>query len=152
MRGVPTLMAAAFIVNAAALADDVVLPDGKAKTTIENNCSECHGLEQVVNNPMFAEKWRATVNKMVKKGATLSPEEIDTVVEYLSFFFAPDKINVNAATADQLRTSLDLTAAEADAIVQYRKVNGNFKDLAGLQKVTGLDAKKVEAKKDQIGF
>src|SRR5579862_2386121 len=132
MRGIPVLIASAFILTAAALADDVVLPDGKAKTTIENTCAECHGLEQVVNTPMSAEKWRATVEKMVRKGATLSPEEIDSVVEYLSLYFADDKVNVNTATADQLRTGLNLSAGEADAIVQYRKTNGNFKDLAGL--------------------
>lgn len=135
-----------------AFADDVVLPDGKAKTLIENTCTECHGLEQVVNNPMTAEKWRSTVNRMVKKGATLSPEEIDTVVEYLSVYFPPDKVNVNTATSQEIQAGLRFTAAEADAIVEYRKANGNFKDLAALEKVAGLDAKKIEAKKDQVAF
>ena len=47
---------------------------------------------------------------------------------------------------------LKLTATEATAILQHRKANGAFKDLAGLLKVAGLDAKKVEAARDSITF
>jgi competence ComEA-like helix-hairpin-helix protein len=134
------------------MAQDIVLPAGKAKTLIENTCSECHGLDQVVSNPMSGEAWRTTVKSMVKKGATLSAEEIDTVVDYLSVYFAPDKVNVNTSAAQELQAGLGFTAAEATAIVEYRKTNGNFKDLAGLRKVVSVDAKKIEAKKDLIVF
>ena len=136
----------------ASMADDIVLPAGKAKTLIENTCTECHGLDQVVSSPMSAEAWRTTVKSMVKKGATLSTEEIDTVVDYLAVYFAPDKVNVNSAEAQELQAGLGLTKVEASAVVEYRKANGNFKDLAGLQKVAGLDAKKIESKKDLIVF
>jgi DNA uptake protein ComE-like DNA-binding protein len=47
---------------------------------------------------------------------------------------------------------LQLSAANADAIVAFRKANGNFKDLSALGKVTGLDSKKLEAKKDLTEF
>lgn len=133
-------------------AQDIVLPPGAAKTLVENTCTECHGLDQVVNSTMSADAWRNTVKSMVKKGATLSPKEIETVVDYLSAYFAPDKVNVNSLGAQELQSRLGLTAAEAAAIVQYRKDNGNFKDIAGLQKVAGLDARKIEAKKDLIVF
>jgi competence protein ComEA len=135
-----------------AFADDVVLPDGKAKTLIENTCSECHGLDRIAETTMSSGKWRATVSSMVRKGATLSPEEIDTVVEYLSVYFAPDKINVNTATAQELQNALDLSAGEAGAVVRYRTANGKFKDFADLQKVPGVDAKKFADGKDQIAF
>jgi competence protein ComEA len=133
-------------------ADDVVLPDGKAKTLIENTCTECHGLDTVVSSPMTSDKWRATVQTMVRKGATLSPEEIDTVVDYLSVYFSPDKVNVNTAGPDELRAALQITADEAKMILEYRKAHGNFKDLDALRKVTGLDPKKIDAKKDSIAF
>ncbi|HVW83098.1 MAG TPA: helix-hairpin-helix domain-containing protein [Bryobacteraceae bacterium] len=151
MRSAIVLCLSVFLA-AAAWADDIILPDGKAKKLIEDTCTECHGLDQVVSNAMSADQWRATVNKMVKKGATLSPEQIDMVVDYLSVYFAPEKINVNAANAKDLQAALKLTAAEADAIVEYRKANGNFRDLASLEKVTGLDAAKIEANKEQIAF
>jgi competence protein ComEA len=141
-----------FAIVYAAAAQDPVLPDGKAKSIVQGACADCHGLDTVVNNPMSSDQWRVTVNKMVKRGAALTPDQVDQVVDYLSVYFAPDKINVNTATSQDLQAALLLTAAEADAIVQYRKANGNFKDLAALGKVSGVDAKKLEAKKDQIAF
>jgi competence ComEA-like helix-hairpin-helix protein len=147
------LVSTSFAVAALTLmADDIVLPTGKAKTLIENTCTECHGLDQVVNNAMSSDAWRTTVKSMVKKGATLSPEEIDTVVDYLSVYFAPEKVNVNTSAAPELQAALGMTAAEAAAVVQYRKDHGNFKDLAGLQKVAGVDPKKIDARKDLIVF
>jgi len=139
-------------VSAYAQANDIVLPDGKAKTLIQNTCTECHGLDTVVSTPMSPEKWRETVKRMVKRGATLSPEEIDTVVDYMTVYFSQDKVNVNTAGPQELQDSLEITPAQATAILQYRKANGHFKDLASLQKVPGLDAKKLEAKKDSITF
>ena len=106
-------------------------------------------LSTIPNPPV---QWRATVNKMVRKGAMLSDAEIDAVVDYLATNFPPDKTNVNTASSDQLQNALELSAAEADAIVKYRKANGNFKDLAGLEKVPGVDAKKIEAQKELIAF
>ena len=89
-----------------AIAQDVVLPDGKGKDIVQQACADCHGLEQIVNNPMSAEKWRTTVEKMVKKGASVSPEQLDIVVDYLASYFASDKVNVNTATAQELQDHL----------------------------------------------
>src|SRR5438270_12781242 len=87
-------------------AQDVVLPDGKAKGLVQSSCAECHGLDQVVGNPMSRDDWRATVNRMVRRGATLSPAEIDSVVDYLSVYFSPDKVNINTAEPKDLQTAL----------------------------------------------
>ncbi len=133
-------------------AQDIVLPDGKAKSLVQNSCTECHGLDVVVEATMPVNQWRDTVKQMVKRGAALTPEQIDTVVDYLSVYFGADKINVNTAGPTELQNALQITADQAAAIVAHRKANGNFKDLDGLKKVAGLDAKKVDAKKDSIGF
>src|SRR5437588_381437 len=81
-----------------------------------------------------------------------SPAEIDSVVDYLSVYFAPDKINVNTATARDLVGTLGLTESQANAVVDYRTKNGKIADLAGLQKAAGVDAKQIDAKKDLIVF
>ena len=146
------LFASVLALPALLPAQDIVLPDGKAKTLIENTCTECHGLDTVVSNTMSADKWRSTVNSMVKKGATLSAAEIDTVVNYLSVYFSEEKVNVNTAGPQELQDGLKLTPDEAKAVLQYRKTNGAFKDLEGMKKVPGLDAKKLDAKKDNIIF
>ncbi len=134
------------------LAQEIVLPDGKAKKLVENNCADCHGLDQVVNSPMSSADWRKTVKRMVNKGASLSPEEIDSVVDYLSVYFPLDKINVNTATAQQLQVVLQISTDDSEKIVKYRTANGNYKDFASLQKVTGIDQTKLAAKKEQLTF
>ena len=78
-----------------ACAQDIILPDGKAKTLIQNTCTECHGLDVVVSASMSPEEWKTTVDEMVKRGATLSKDEKETVLEYLTVYFAADKININ---------------------------------------------------------
>jgi len=142
----------ACLFSGAVYAQDIVLPDGKAKPIVENACAECHGLDQVVSSGMSADDWRKTVNRMIRKGANVTPEQVDSVVDYLSVYFVADKTNVNSANAQQLKDSLQLTDAEAKAIIDYRTANGNFKDVASLEKVPGLDAKKIEAKKSVISF
>jgi competence protein ComEA len=147
-----SLIACALALPSLAPAQDIVLPDGKAKKIIENACTECHGLDTVVSNPMPATKWRGTVNSMVRRGATLEPEEIDAVVDYLTVYFSLEKVNVNTAGLQELQDGLQFTAGEAKAIFDYRKTNGNFKDLAGLKKVPGVDSKKLDEKKDSLIF
>lgn len=76
---------AAFVLKA-----DVDLPQGPGKDILENTCEECHGPERIVEKAWAKEKWRATVKDMVERGAVLKPDEIDTLVDYLSTYFGPD--------------------------------------------------------------
>jgi len=152
MRRILIAVSSAALTTAALLADDIVLPDGKAKTTIQNACSECHGLEQIVDNVMSREDWRKTVNSMVKRGASLSPAEIDSVVDYLSVYFSPEKVNVNTASSKELQNALGLNEAQANAVVEHRTKNGKIQDLPSLTKAAGVDAAKIDSKKDLIVF
>ncbi len=51
---------------------------------VQERCTSCHGLGQIVQAKKSEEKWRATVRHMVEKGANLNESEEETVVEYLS--------------------------------------------------------------------
>jgi len=109
---------------------------------------------------MSPDQWAATVDDMVNRGAEGTDDDFELIVKYLSANFsgtksgpaAGVKINVNAADADQLSKALGLTTADAAAIVEYRKNNGDYKDWADLHKVSGIDQKKLEAQKDRIIF
>ena len=102
--------------------------------------------------------WESTVDDMVSRGATGTDQELDAIVNYLATNMgkgdkpAVDKINVNKASAHEIETGLQLTTQEAEAIVQYRTKNGDYKDWRDLEKVDGVDAKKIEAAKDRIGL
>jgi competence ComEA-like helix-hairpin-helix protein len=142
-----------FAATFAALAPAQDLPDGKGKALVENTCGSCHGLDVVVAQHATKDGWSSIVDYMVSRGASGTPEEISTIVDYLAKNFPADaKVNVNKASSMDLQSKLELTAKDADAIVKFRTDHGDFKDWASLAKVPGIDAKKLEAKKDSIVF
>ena len=51
---------------------DYVLPDGGAKKLVEDNCTICHNLRNVVNSNKSAEDWDNTVNMMMAAGAPIT--------------------------------------------------------------------------------
>ena len=141
-----------FFVATLAAAADSDLPDGKGKDAVENTCVDCHSLERIKTQRLDEEGWNSVVREMIENGASINPDDIKLIVDYLTKNFGPDKkVNVNKAAASELGAVLQLTPTEANAIVQYRTRNGPFKDLSELQKVSGA-ADKIEAKKALIEF
>jgi competence protein ComEA len=130
------------------------LPAGKGKELVENTCGSCHGLDVIVAQHATKDGWASIVDYMVSRGATGTPAEIQTIVDYLAKNFpaAAAKTNVNKASSMDLQTQLELGAKDADAIVKYRTDHGDFKDWDGLAKVPGIDTAKLTAKKDSIVF
>ena len=90
------------------------------------------------------------VDDMVARGAEISDVEIETIIDYLANNFGP-KVNVNKASAEELAGVLEIPTATADAIVEYRAKNGNFKDIEDLKKVRAL-GKDIDSKKDRLVF
>jgi competence ComEA-like helix-hairpin-helix protein len=59
---------------------------------------------------------------------------------------------VNTAGAKEISAVLEVSATDAEAIVHYRETLGLYKEWRDLQKVPGIDIKKLEQKKDRIDF
>jgi competence protein ComEA len=130
----------------ASLAQD--LPDGPGKAEVLKVCRDCHDLATVTMENRTADSWKKTIKTMVDRGAEGTDEEYDVIIAYLTRNFG--RTNVNKATAEEIVSGLSFSAKEADAIVQAREKNGPYKTWRDLTKVDGLDAAKVEAKKDHI--
>ena len=130
------------------------LPEGAGKAIVEKMCTPCHGLENVVRARNTKERWGSIVDDMVSRGAVGSDDEIDQVIAYLAANFSksPAKVNINKASAADLTAALDISAADAAAIVSYRTDKGDFKQLDDVTKVPGIDTKKIEAAKDRLEF
>jgi competence protein ComEA len=129
-------------------------PEGPGKATFFKVCSQCHRADLVLGMRQSKEGWKATVDDMVIRGAPGTDEDFQKIMEYLakSFPDSPAKIRVNDAVAKDLESGLEISAKDAEAIVRYREKNGNIKDWDVLRKIPGLDAAKIEPKKDRLVF
>jgi cytochrome c5 len=54
------------------------------KSLVEERCTECHDLGTVESAKKTAEEWKATVERMVGKGAQLNQAEQEVVIQYLA--------------------------------------------------------------------
>jgi competence protein ComEA len=131
-----------------------LLPDGQGKQVIVAKCTQCHGPEMFALSRKTADDWDAVITKMTSNGLVITDEEYAVIMDYLTKNLGPlpAKINVNKASAAELQKGLDLTDAEAQAIVKFHTDHGDFKTWNDVAKVDGVDPKKIEAKKDSIAF
>ena len=131
------------------------LPEGPGKTETERVCAKCHELTRSISLRQNREGWEVTIDKMVSFGAELTDKDYEAVLDYLSKNFAAEalpKLNANKAEAIDFESRLSLPRSQAAAIIEYRTKNGPFKTIDDLKKVPGVDAAKIDAKKDKITF
>ena len=151
MKTMNRLVLASFSLLFLAAAQAQDLPEGKGKDTFSKICGACHDAGVVVTMHQSKDDWQSTVDDMKGRGADGSDADFKTIVDYLTKYQGPE-VNINKASADDLQKQLDLTAAEAAAVVKYRQDNGDFKGWADVQKVSGLDAKKLDPLKGRIVY
>lgn len=65
---------------------------------------------------------------------------------------ASGKINVNMASAEELKSALGLTQAEAEAIVRYRAQKGDFKTWQDVSSVPGVPPEKIKDNQKRLVF
>ena len=122
----------------------------EGKALMERACTKCHALTSTLKQRNTRAAWSAIVDDMIARGAEATDTEIDAIIDYLAKNFGP-KVNVNKASAEELARVLEIPAAAADAIVEYRAKHGSFKDLEDLKKVREIE-KEIESKRDRLEF
>jgi competence ComEA-like helix-hairpin-helix protein len=157
-RGCHAVAVAAFSLALGGLAfaaDDEakLLPDGPGKDLVGRVCFDCHGAGNIRKVRLDRDAWADQVAEMVDRGAKANETEMATLVDYLTRNFGKDsKVNVNTAPLVELKVVLGLSVKECQAVIEFRESNGKFQAWQDLQKVPGIDAKNIEAKKDLIAF
>lgn len=56
---------------------------------LQNRCTECHSLDMVMAASKTQGEWEATVTSMRDKGAELTDEEAQILIEYLAETYGP---------------------------------------------------------------
>jgi virginiamycin B lyase len=69
---------------------DYVLPDGSAKALVQQNCTLCHNLRNIVNSNKSVEDWDNTVDMMRNAGSPINADQAKEIKAYLVASF-PEK-------------------------------------------------------------
>jgi competence ComEA-like helix-hairpin-helix protein len=129
------------------------LPAGPGKDTFASVCTLCHDLNAPMGKQWTREQWELKVTEMLQEEPDVTREERAAIVGYLAANFKPGgKIYINKAAAKDLEAALGISAAEAEAIVRYRRAQGDLKNFEDLKKVSTLNSAKIESKKDRLVF
>jgi competence ComEA-like helix-hairpin-helix protein len=125
-------------------------PEDPAAPLFNRMCSNCHDAVRVTSMRRTRTDWEDVLNKMIQEGATGTEKDFETVFDYLQRNYG--KVYINRAQADEIALVTGLTKKDAEAIVAYRKANGDFANLDAVKKVPDIDAKKLDDRKDAIAF
>ena len=130
-------------------------PAGQGREAVMRLCVKCHSPNIILASGQDRLGWENTITKMVRLGATGDDEDFTDIADYLTEKFPPSpvkKIFVNMATDKQIAQVLEISVDDAKAIVAYRDSVKGFKSLEDMKLTPGVDAKKIDAKKDRLVF
>jgi cytochrome c5 len=136
-----------------------VMPDGPGKQFILMQCTACHQPDHFTKYHHTAEEWQVIIARMGTRVPGATKPDLDAVLKYFVTNYpkaeAPEdvnKVNMNKATAQDIAARLDLTAAEAEAIVRYRETHGDYKEWRDMLIIYGVDGKKIQARQERMAF
>ncbi len=135
--------------------DHPEFPAGEGRDVVMRLCVKCHSPNIILASGQDRRGWENTIIKMVHLGATGTDEDFTDIADYLTANFPAStvkKIFVNAATDKQIAEILDISIDDAKALIAYREKIKGFKSLEEMKQVPGVDAKKIDAKKDRLVF
>jgi virginiamycin B lyase len=90
-------MVAAIVLPAAAAMTDLILPalaqdlpNGNGRDMVQMICSGCHDLSPITDSVGFSRQdWETVVKSMIDMGATIKPEQVSVIANYLAANFPP---------------------------------------------------------------
>ena len=136
--------------QAPAAGGQFTIASGPGADLFQRVCVLCHPPDRIVSTRKTKSEWEEVIDKMITKGAQVTDDNYVTIEDYLLRNYG--RVNINKAPKDDLVLIAGVTPAQADAIVKFRTDNGPLADFDALAKVPGLDAKKLEEKREAFLF
>ena len=143
-------LAAVAALTATQAVDPSTLPEGEGRDALVRACNDCHDLNSVTAQRRSRAEWQAIVEDMVGRGAQAEEGDAKRIAAYLAAHVG--RANINRAPEEDLKTIIGFTAEEASAIVKARAGGETLRVLDDVRKVPGVNAEKVDEKKDRIAF
>ena len=85
-----------------------------------------------------------------KKGEEVNSELAQAPTSQKKEVGKEGKVNINTATVEELKTLKGIGGKKAEAIIEYRKQNGSFKNKEELMKVRGIGKKLYESFQERV--
>jgi competence protein ComEA len=129
------------------------LPEGPGKEETVKMCGTCHPADRAASVRLTRVGWQETMTKMVGLGAKGTDQELEAVLTYLSTNFKGEgrkPLNLNTATSIDLESIGGMLRKESAAWIAARKAQGPCKTIDDLKKVSGVDFKKIEERRDRL--
>jgi cytochrome c5 len=99
------------------------LPAGAGADVLKSRCVVCHDADIITSQKLSLTGWTRSVDKMVRWGASITPEERDVLQPYLAQHFAPRPAASHVATESGAATFKRVCQACHDAdIVEQQKL------------------------------
>ena len=150
VRAIAVAFAAVLAVSAVTLAAGRQDADDHTATAFTRVCSSCHDAQRILAARRTRTQWEEVIEKMIERGAQGSDDDFTAAEQYL--LRVSGRVNVNRALSTDIVAVLGLTQKDADAIMEYRKANGEFKDFDDLCKVPGINLEKLKEGRDAVSF
>lgn len=126
MNRLGTTGAAGALVMLCALTSGIAaqeLPAGPGRDVIAKRCVTCHESDIIAQQRLSRAGWGRSVDKMVRWGAMIEPDERDQILDYLAAHFTPKPVSahiVATAGSEAVYKRACLTCHEDDLIEAQR--------------------------------
>jgi competence ComEA-like helix-hairpin-helix protein len=151
LRSLSAVMLVALVAAlGAVVASSAQEPEDAPAAAFRRVCSSCHDSDRILATRRTRTQWEEIIEKMIDRGAEGTSEDFTTAEVYL--LRVSGRVNVNRAQPQDIVAVLSVVQKDADAIIEYRKTNGEFKDFDALCKVPGVDLEKLKQGRDGIAF
>lgn len=77
----------AALMHAARSSASDKLPAGAGRAIVQEDCTLCHGVQNITGSHLSSAGWQATVHEMMNRGAPVTPAQYATLVRYLTHNF-----------------------------------------------------------------
>ncbi len=134
------------------------LPDGPGRELVVKKCASCHSVQNIVSKRNSADDWAQVVSQMIGRGATISDDDADTIVDYLAANFGPSSPKPGGSSpssgAAPSSSSAPAAAAQNRSSQAFDVVNINKANAAEIHSalhLTQYEADKIIHYREQNG-